>query len=299
LSRTQIWIKAFRLRTLPLALSSIAMGGFLASADGAFQWSIFLLCIATTICLQILSNLANDYGDSIHGADSTDRKGPSRAVQSGAVTAAQMKTAVIIFIVLSLISGISLLLVAFGMQWKAILFFLGLGVLSILAAIAYTVGKKPYGYAGLGDFSVLIFFGLVGVLGSYYLFTKTVSAIEILPALSCGAFSIAVLNINNIRDIDSDLKAGKFSIPVRIGRQKAVVYHWILLLIGITAALVYTAISFSSVWQLLFLITVPLFVENGRAVYKKPSPELDPYLKQMALSTLLFVILFGVGLLLA
>jgi 1,4-dihydroxy-2-naphthoate octaprenyltransferase len=294
----KVWINAFRLRTLPLAVSCIAMGGFLASAAGAFRWNIFLLCVLTTIFLQILSNLANDYGDSIHGADSADRKGPSRAVQSGAVTKEQMRVAVIIFVLLSLASGVSLLLVSFGWEWRAIFFFFGLGVLSIMAAIAYTVGKKPYGYAGLGDLSVLIFFGFVGVMGSYYLFTKTVTPFEILPALSCGLFSMAVLNVNNIRDIDSDRKAGKFSIPVRIGREKAIVYHWLLLACGIAAAAVYTALRFTSFWQLLFLISVPLFLKNGKAISTKPSHELDPFLKQMAMSTLLFVILFGIGLLL-
>src|SRR5688572_2935213 len=171
----KIWLRAFRLRTLPLALSCIAMGGFLAASADAFRWDIFLLCILTTILLQILSNLANDYGDSIHGADSVDRKGPSRAVQSGAVSKSQMQIAVAIFVLLSLISGIALLLVSFGFEWRAIFFFFGLGILCILAAIAYTVGKKPYGYIGLGDLSVLIFFGFVGVMGSYYLFTKKVS----------------------------------------------------------------------------------------------------------------------------
>jgi 1,4-dihydroxy-2-naphthoate polyprenyltransferase len=298
-SNTKIWLKAFRLRTLPLAVSCIAMGGFLAFSSNAFQWNIFLLCVLTTIFLQILSNLANDYGDSIHGADSQDRKGPSRAVQSGEVTKNQMLTAVIIFVVLSFISGISLLLVSFGFDWKAILFFLGLGVLSILAAIAYTVGKRPYGYAGLGDISVLLFFGIVGVMGSYYLFTKTFSPIQMLPALSCGLFSIGVLNINNIRDIDSDRKAGKFSVPVRIGREKAIVYHWFLIVAGVTMAVVYTVLTYKSPYQFIFLISVPLFLLNGKAVTTKPSHELDPYLKQMALSTLLFVLTFGIGLVLA
>jgi 1,4-dihydroxy-2-naphthoate octaprenyltransferase len=272
------------------------MGGFLASAAGAFRWDVFLLCISTTIFLQILSNLANDYGDSVHGADSAERKGPSRAVQSGAVTAGQMKRAVIVFVLLCLASGITLLVVSFGLDWNAILFFFGLGVLSILAAIAYTVGKRPYGYIGLGDFSVLIFFGLVGVLGSYYLFTKSISWYQIMPALSCGLFSIGVLNINNIRDIESDRIAGKFSIPVRIGRDKAVIYHWILILTAITSALVYCVITFRSPWQFLFLLSVPLFIRNAVAVSRKPSRELDPFLKQMALSTLLFVLLFGIGL---
>jgi 1,4-dihydroxy-2-naphthoate octaprenyltransferase len=275
------------------------MGGFLASAAGAFRWDVFGLCVLTTIFLQILSNLANDYGDSIHGADSADRKGPSRAVQSGAVTKGQMLTAVVIFILLSLVSGISLLLLSFGLQWKALFFFFGLGVLSILAAIAYTVGKKPYGYAGLGDISVLLFFGLVGVLGSYYLFTKKITALEILPALSCGLFSIAVLNINNIRDIDSDRKAGKFSIPVRIGRERAIHYHLFLLVAGWLSALSYATLTYTSPWQLLFLISLPLFVKNANAVSTKPPHELDPYLKQMALSTLLFVLLFGLGLVLS
>jgi 1,4-dihydroxy-2-naphthoate polyprenyltransferase len=298
-SNTQTWIKAFRLRTLPLAVSCIAMGGFLASAASAFRWDIFLLCILTTIFLQILSNLANDYGDSIHGADSADRKGPSRAVQSGAVTPLQMRFAVVVFVLLSLVSGVALLLVAFGPAWKAIFFFFALGILAILAAIAYTVGKRPYGYAGLGDLSVLIFFGFVGVLGSYYLFTKSISVNETLPALSCGLFSIAVLNINNIRDIDSDRRAGKFSIPVRIGREKAIAYHWLLLFAGLGSAALYTALTFASAWQLLFLVTLPLFIINAKAIATKPSHELDPYLKQMAMSTLLFVVLFGVGLLLA
>ena len=295
MNNTKIWISAFRLRTLPLALASIAMGGFLALSAGFFRWSIFLLCVSTTIFLQILSNLANDYGDSIHGADSIDRKGPSRAVQSGAISSGSMKIAMIVFILLSLISGISLLLISFGVNWGAILFFLGLGVLSILAALAYTVGRKPYGYLGLGDFSVLIFFGLVGVMGSYYLFTKQISQLQILPALSCGLFSIGVLNINNIRDIESDKKAGKFSIPVRIGKKKATLYHWFLIFSGWTAALFYTVLTYESPWQFLFVLSLPLFIKNGITVSKKESHELDPYLKQMALSTLLFVILFGVG----
>lgn len=294
-----VWLRAFRLRTLPLALSCIGMGGFLAAFANAFRWNIFLLCVLTTIFLQILSNLANDYGDSVHGADSNDRKGPSRAVQSGAISAASMRGAVILFVVLALISGIALLRVSFGFNWNAILFFLGLGVLSILAAIAYTVGKKPYGYAGLGDLSVLVFFGLVGVMGSYYLFTQHVTWHEILPALSCGLFSIGVLNVNNIRDIESDRKAGKYSIPVRIGKQSATLYHWGLIITGLLSATVYTFLNFHSYSQFLFLVSAPLFIRIGLAVSRKPSHDLDPYLKQMALTTLVFVLLFGLGLILS
>ena len=265
------WIGAFRLRTLPLALSCIGMGGFLAAHANAFQWDIFLLCVSTTIFLQILSNLANDYGDTVNGADSAERKGPSRAVQSGVISLSQMKTAVAIFVLLCLVSGIGLLFVSFGIDWNAILFFFALGVLSIAAAIAYTVGKRPYGYAGLGDVAVLIFFGLVGVLGSYYLFTKHVSWREALPALSCGFFSIGVLNVNNMRDIDSDRAAGKFSIPVRIGKIRAAQYHWFLTVGGLLAAIVYTLLNYESALQFLFLLSVTMFVRIGTAVSRKPS----------------------------
>jgi len=293
------WLSAFRLRTLPLALSCIGMGGFLAAEAGKFNALIFLLCCLTTVFLQVLSNLANDYGDSVNGADHAERSGPKRSVQSGAISLQQMKMAVVFFVLLCLVSGVSLLWVSFGWDAKAFFFFFGLGVLSILAAIAYTVGKKPYGYAGLGDVSVLIFFGLVGVMGSLYLFTRHLSWTAIFPALTCGLFSIAVLNINNIRDIESDRKAGKFSIPVRIGKKNAVMYHWLLLAGGLTTAIVYAVLMYRSPVQFLFLLTVPLFVSNGLAVSRKPSMELDPYLKKMALSTMLFVILFGTGFLLA
>jgi 1,4-dihydroxy-2-naphthoate polyprenyltransferase len=290
------WVQAFRLRTLPLALACIGMAGFLAAAAHQFDLLLFVLCCLTTILLQILSNLANDYGDSINGADHAERTGPMRAVQAGIISAVQMKRAVIVFVLLSLFSGLSLLWFSFGWNWRALALFFGLGLLSIAAAIGYTVGKKPYGYIGLGDISVLIFFGLVGVMGSYYLFTHSVTWMEILPAISCGVFSIAVLNINNIRDIESDRSAGKFSIPVRIGKPKAVTYHWILLIIGLTSAILYTLLQYQSPLQFLFLITVPLFIKNGLSVQKLPSTELDPFLKQMALTTLLFVLLFGLGL---
>jgi 1,4-dihydroxy-2-naphthoate octaprenyltransferase len=275
------------------------MGGFLAFDAGAFSLTIFLLCVLTTIFLQILSNLANDYGDSVHGADSSSRKGPLRAVQSGVIKANEMRAAIIIFVILSLVTGLLLLYSAFGFDWRALLFFFALGILSIAAAITYTVGKKPYGYAGLGDVSVLIFFGLVGVMGSYYLFTKTISCLELLPALSTGLLSVAVLNINNIRDIESDKLAGKYSIPVRLGRRRAVVYHIALLSLAVSFALAYTAINFQFPLQLLFLLAVPLFVENALAVKQKPPELLDPYLKRMALSSLLFVLLFGTGLILS
>lgn len=290
------WLSAFRLRTLPLALSSIGMGSFLAAAVGQFRWSIFALCALTTIFLQILSNLANDYGDTVNGADSEHRQGPQRAVQSGEISLKAMKAAIAVFIVLCLISGILLLYVSFGLNMQAFLFFFGLGILAILAAIAYTAGRKPYGYMGLGDLSVLTFFGLVGVMGSYYLYTNSISLDLILPAISCGLFSVAVLNVNNIRDIESDKKAGKYSIPVRIGREAAVRYHVALILFGVLASVVYCFINYHSISQFYFVAVTPLFAINIKAVKNKRSAkELDPYLKQMALSTLAFILFFGFG----
>jgi len=294
----KIWLSAFRLRTLPLALSCIGMGSFLAASVGSFNGVILSLCISTTICLQILSNLANDYGDTMNGADSEEREGPSRAVQSGAISLKAMKLAIGVFVGLSLVSGLSLLYTAFGFDWQSLLFFFALGILSIVAAITYTAGRKPYGYAGLGDLSVLLFFGLVGVMGSSYLFTKQIELTFVLPAMSCGLFSVAVLNINNIRDIESDKKAGKYSIPVRIGREKAVVYHWMLISLGVICSVVYTLLNNQSHWQWLFLLVLPLLLKNGIGVTKNTEAKaIDPYLKQMAMSTLLFVLLFGIGLL--
>ncbi|GAB5526850.1 MAG: 1,4-dihydroxy-2-naphthoate polyprenyltransferase [Roseivirga sp.] len=290
------WIKAFRLRTLPLALASIGMGTFLAAASGSFQGDIFALCALTTIFLQVLSNLANDYGDSIHGADGEQRVGPSRAIQSGVITPAAMKKAIAIFVVLSLASGIGLIYLAFGWSVKVFAIFMGLGILAIIAAITYTSGSRPYGYAGLGDISVLIFFGFIAVMGSAYLYEKELRWEYVLPAISTGLFSVAVLNVNNIRDIESDKVAGKYSIPVRLGRDKAVIYHWMILSVGYLTTLTYIVLNYSSPFQFLVLLVIPLLLKNARAVkVHEEASALDPFLKQMALSTLFFVILFGVG----
>jgi len=292
------WLKAIRLRTLPLALASIAMGTFLAASEGHFDGIIFILAVTTTIFLQILSNLANDFGDSMHGADSEERAGPERSVQSGEISASAMKRAVILTSLLSLISGIGLIYKAIENINITFLIFMFLGIGAILAALGYTLGRKPYGYAGLGDLFVVIFFGLVGVLGTCYLFAGSFKSIDIMPALTSGFFATAVLNINNIRDINSDRLAGKKSIPVRFGRKNAVIYHWFLLFCGFGLAIIYTIINYSSPYQLIFLLTLPLFVKNALDVKKKNmAAELDPSLKSMAISSLIFTLFFGTGLL--
>lgn len=293
------WISAARPRTLPLALSSILMGSFLAAGHHSFSWTIFALAVFTTTCLQVLSNFANDYGDTISGVDSVERTVATRAVQTGAITREQMTKAIILMSVISFISGS--LLIYEGLKdtdSQTILAFFGLGVLAIIAAITYTVGKRPYGYMGLGDISVLIFFGWVGVLGTFYLHTHSLDWMNLLPASTCGLFAVGVLNINNIRDIESDIKTGKNSIPVRLGKAKAVVYHWFLLGGGFLCAVLYALLETSSFeWShWLFLVIIPLLLKIGMGVQKGQKPaDIDPFLKVMALTTLLFVLTFGIG----
>jgi|SRR6476661_575231 len=291
------WISAFRPRTLPLALASILTGGFLAAAAGRFNGPVVGLAALTTILLQVLSNLANDYGDSQNGADSVHRQGPQRAVQSGAISPAQMKRGMWICGLLALASGLGLLWVALGPERLAwTLGFLVLGLAAIWAAVNYTAGDKPYGYAGLGDISVFIFFGLVGVCGTYFLQTLTLPLPVLLPAAALGCFATAVLNVNNIRDINSDVLAGKITVPVRLGAAHARRYHWLLLLFGVACAVLYVTLNYHSPWQWLFVGALPLFLFNAVQVWQRQeSMQLDPLLKQMAMSTLVFTLLFGVG----
>jgi 1,4-dihydroxy-2-naphthoate octaprenyltransferase len=291
------WISAFRPRTLPLALASILTGGFLAKANGQFNGLVVGLAALTTILLQVLSNLANDYGDSQNGADSVHRQGPQRAVQSGAITPEQMKRGMWVCGLLALVSGLALLWVALGAAGLGLfLGFLALGLAAIWAAVNYTAGSNPYGYAGLGDISVFLFFGLVGVCGTYFLQTQTLPLQVLLPAAALGCFATAVLNVNNIRDINSDVLAGKITIPVRLGPLHARRYHWLLLLIGLGCATVFVALTYHSPWQWLYALAVPLFIFNAIQIWQRQeSMQIDPLLKQMALSTLVFTVLFGVG----
>lgn len=279
-----------------MALSSILTGSFLAAFYQVFRIEVFVLAALTTVFLQILSNLSNDYGDSVHGADSKDREGPIRAVQSGVISLMEMKRAMILVGSLSLVSGLLLLYVSLE-DWKLFFIFLGLGIAAIFAAVSYTSGKNPYGYIGLGDISVFLFFGLLGVIGTYFLHSLSFNPSILMPAVSLGFFSTAVLNINNIRDITSDTKAGKKSIPVRIGRKNAVVYNWLLILGG-NVFLLFFALSQQNWGCLTALFILPLMIKVGIGVKnEKISKNLDPYLKKMAVSTLLWVLAFGAGIL--
>ncbi len=290
-----IWIKAFRLRTLPLALSCSVLGSFLAFANGSFRWEMFLLAASTTLFLQILSNLANDYGDAIHGVDNTNRVGPKRVTQNGLISRKSMKRAIIIFAFLAFVNGLLLILIGLpGIRSKLI--FLLLGLIAIYSAITYTIGRKPYGYVGLGDLFVFIFFGIVGVAGTYYLHTHDFTLWVLLPAATIGLLSSGVLNLNNMRDIKNDSLSGKRTLVVRIGSKGAKVYHVTLICLSMIFSLIYTLKFYHSIFQFLFILTFPLFVLNIKVVIQNTEPvELNSELKKLAITTLIFSIIFGLG----
>ena len=299
------YIKAARLRTLPLSVSGIIVGSLLGFKEvmhtednliSIFLTPIFWLAILTTIGFQVLSNFANDYGDGIKGSDK-DREGEERMVASGAITPNQMKTAMIITTIITLTIAFLLIFVAFGKEnFTYSILFLGLGIASIAAAIKYTVGNTAYGYSGFGDIFVFLFFGLLSVVGSYFLHTKSISVTIFLPAISIGLLSTAVLNLNNLRDRNHDKKNNKNTLVVKLGVTKAKKYHFFLILGALCSALMHVFVDFTSFLQLLFLIAfIPLFL-NLVTVAKNSIPsELDSELKKVALSTFLFAILFGIG----
>jgi 1,4-dihydroxy-2-naphthoate octaprenyltransferase len=290
------YIKAARLRTLPLSISGIIVGSFLAVSAGLFNWLIFLLAIITTIGFQVISNFANDYGDGIKGTDAV-RTGEERMVSSGKISPKQMKLAIIVTAILTIITAFFLIYSAFGASnfWYSLLFFF-LGITSVIAAIKYTVGNSAYGYSGFGDVFVFVFFGLLSVLGSYFLFTKEIHFPIFLPAFSIGLLSTAVLNLNNMRDCKNDKKSNKNTIVVKIGAEAAKRYHYSLLGLSFIFAVSFVLLTFIKPVQFIFLLAyIPLgihsiFVYNNREEYK-----LDGELKKVALSTFLFAILLGLG----
>lgn len=309
------YIKAARLRTLPLSVSGIIVGSILGNYENNttlfdkffdttifiknvpfYQSPIFWLAILTTIGFQVLSNFANDYGDGIKGSDK-NRTGEARMVSSGAITPKQMKTAMIVTTIITLIIALGLIYVSFGKEnfGYSILFF-GLGITSITAAIKYTVGNSAYGYSGFGDVFVFLFFGLLSTVGSYFLFTKHLNFEIFLPAFSVGLLSTAVLNLNNLRDRVEDKKNHKNTLVVKFGNENGKIYHYFLIFGAFVSAFIYTFLDFKSMYQLIFLVAfIPLF-KNVIIVAKNRIPaELDSELKKVALSTFLFAILFGIG----
>lgn len=302
------WIQAARLRTLPLSISGIIMGSFIArwkllQEGKTWDWQIFALALLVTLLYQVLSNFANDYGDGVKGTDK-NRIGEAeqRAVASGKISAKQMRNAVILFAVLSLVATLVLLYKAFFPDFiKEFYTFVGLGIACILAAIGYTVGKKPYGYLGLGDIMVFIFFGLVSVGGSYFLFTKTFDWDILLPASAIGLLSAAVLNLNNMRDIENDEKSGKKTLALRLGFQNAMIYEMIILLLPPILVLTFMMMNQlqaqGKYYAFIFFITVfPLMSLRRKMMEVKEPKELDPFLKQVGIITLLMSVLVAFGL---
>lgn len=300
------WIEAARVRTLPLSVSGIIVGSMYALANPTdniltptqvFNWRLFGFALLTTLGLQILSNFANDYGDGIKGTDNEDRVGPKRAIQSGVISAAAMKKAIIITSMLTLASAV--MLIYFAFQDTNIfysLLFLVLGILAIVSAIRYTVGNTAYGYRGYGDFFVFFFFGLVSTLGVNFLYSKQVDAILVLPAVAIGLLSVGVLNLNNMRDEESDRKVNKNTIVVKIGGAAAKKYHYFLVITAMVLVLAFAIISNFQFDQYLFLLAYIPMIKHLVTVYKNnDAKKLDPELKKLALSTFALSILLALS----
>lgn len=299
ISRTRAWLESLRPRTLPLAFASIVVGASLAWWQGVFDPAVTLLALLTAGLLQILSNLANDYGDAEKGSDKPDRIGPLRGMQKGVITQQQMKVALIITVVLICLSGLALVIVACH-SLADVLGFLLLGLLSIIAAITYTVGTRPYGYMGLGDISVLIFFGWLSVVGSWYLQSHSLTFSVFLPATASGLLATAVLNINNLRDIDSDRENGKNTLAVRLGPVLARRYHAGLLMGALLCLALFNLLWLHSLWGWLFVLAAPLLIRQVRYVIREREPvAIRPMLERTVKGALLTNLLFALGVVLS
>lgn len=297
MERFKAWFSAFRLRTLPLSISGIVVGSCLAAYNGYFNSLVFILALLVTLALQILSNLANDYGDGTKGTDNENRVGPMRAVQSGKITPEQMYEALKINVLVVIFLTVILIYLAFGHSYflYSLLFFF-LGGLSVYAAMKYTMGESAYGYRGLGDIYVLVFFGFVSVVGSYFLFAKQLDHIVVLPSIAVGLLSVGVLNLNNMRDIESDKLSDKITTAVKLGKDKSKIYHLLLVVSAMVIGIVFAILYYTSFWNFLFLIAyIPLILHIKKIVKAQVSSDFDSQLKVLALSTFLFSLLLGVG----
>jgi 1,4-dihydroxy-2-naphthoate octaprenyltransferase len=298
------WIEAARLRTLPLSVSGIIVGSMYALANPTddvltptevFNWKLFAFAIITTLGLQILSNFANDYGDGIKGTDNEDRVGPKRTIQSGVITPQAMKRAIVLTSILTLLSAIYLIFLAFGAHNLGYsLFYLILGIAAIASAIRYTVGNSAYGYRGFGDLFVFVFFGLVSTLGVNFLYSKQLDAVLFLPATAIGFLSVSVLNLNNMRDEASDRKSVKNTLVVKMGIENAKKYHYFLIVGAMILVLLFAVLSDFNFDQYLFLLAYIPLIKHLNTVRKNENTKLlDPELKKVALSTFALSILLA------
>ena len=293
-----------RLRTLPLSCGGVLLGILLATADFHVNLTVAVLIVTTTVCLQILSNLSNELGDVLHGTDTAERQGPQYGLNGGEMSVRDMKILIGIFVVLCAVSGVAMILASYGtlidlrhplaeMDWTPTLLLL-LGAGAIMAAMKYTLGRNPYGYRGLGDAFVFVFFGLVSVMGSYLVASHTIFLKLLLPGAAVGFFSMGVLNVNNIRDMKTDA-VNRVTVAIRLGEKGAKIYQTVLIVLGWACMLVYCQLRFFSLWHYLFVLTLPLYVLHLVGVWKRHERELDAMLPLLVMSTFLFCLLSGIG----
>lgn len=297
MKKVSIWISTMRLRTLPLSISGIILASCFAAYNGCFDWLICVLAVLTTLSFQILSNLANDYGDGIKGTDNNNRIGPDRAIQTGKISPDEMFNAIKINVLISIGLAFFLIFTAFGVKnfFLTVTFFL-LGIASVVAAIRYTVGDNAYGYKGLGDVFVFVFFGLVSVIGCYVLYAKTIHHVVFLPAITIGLLSAAVLNLNNMRDIESDKKSNKITLSVKMGVENAKKYHISIIILAIVISALFGILYFTSFFNLIYILAyIPLVLHIKKVLKTANTKLLDPELKKVALTTVLLAVLMGIG----
>ena len=288
-------IRSMRLRTLPLSTAGIALGIMLACAEHKVAWYVIVLTVLTTVSLQILSNMSNELGDWLSGVDGTGREGPKYGIEGGGLTEDEIRSCIRIMVLVCCILGLGMIRASF----KTILCIqseclVALGAAAIWAAMHYTLGKKPYGYRGLGDVFVFIFFGLVPVAGGYFICSHIIDLRTLIPGAAIGLFSVGVLNVNNIRDMKSDA-ANRITVPLKLGEHRAKVYHTLLISGGWVLMLLFT-ILFTEGWlPYLYTITLPLYVKHVAGVWKHSGRQLDPMLPMLVISTFIFALLAGTG----
>ena len=295
MSKFRAAVASMRLRTLPLSTGGVILGILLATADFKVDLWVAVLIVLTTVCLQILSNLSNELGDVLHGTDTEDRVGPQYGLNGGVLTIGEMKVLIGIFVALCIVSGTAMTLLSFGTLWELTpILVLLMGAGAIMGAMKYTLGRNPYGYRGLGDFYVFVFFGLVAVLGAYFVASHTLFWRLLLPGAAVGCFSVGVLNVNNIRDMETDA-ANRVTVAIRLGERKAKIYQTVLIVLGWILMPAYCQLRMFSWWHYLFVLTLPLFILHLRGVWKRTGKHLDPMLPLLVMSTFLFCLLAGIG----
>ena len=284
-----------RLRTLPLSTAGVLLGILLAVADYHVNIWVAVLIVVTTVCLQILSNLSNELGDVLRGTDTADRQGPQYGLNGGGLTISEMKRLIGLFVVLCIVSGTAMVKVSYGtlLSMDSVLILL-LGAFAIMGAMRYTLGRNPYGYRGLGDVFVFIFFGIVAVMGAYLVSCHTMYWRLLLPASAIGFFSVGVLNVNNIRDMKTDAP-NRVTVAIRLGERRAKIYQTVLIVLGWLSMLAYCQLRIQSIWHYLFVLTLPLFVIHLRGVWTRHDRALDPMLPLLVISSFLFCLLAGIG----